>query len=348
MSLPEERSLFLIFYKIVLFFVVNEEFVFASTEDYYYESSDYQTFDQYENLDYTACDFTFRSKDNKTGLVYSPGYPSTYKPHLTCRYIFDGEFNEKVQISFDEFDLSYPMENPHNPLHCDEDVDTLTVFIELEGKMAHLGNYCGRKIPHDLMSSEKKMQMIFQSFKKSNRKGFMARYTFITDYGMRNGQQKDNSCDFTFKSSTNVVGSFSSPNFPGLYPRNIECNYHFYSKYQTLHIHFQTLDVDGVFPGCTEDTESDYIFYDNKRFCGDKVEFMENITKKSNYFKIKFVTNDVYDAMGFLASYRFENLQDGTYIASEDHISCSTSQVVFSLLLNLIVFTYHTKFIFKF
>ena len=56
-------------------------------------------------------------------------------------------------------------------------------------------------------------------------------------------------CGFMFKSQTAENGSFTSPNFPGLYPRNTECHYLFYGgNNEQIHITFPYFDVEGIPP----------------------------------------------------------------------------------------------------
>jgi len=52
-----------------------------------------------------------------------------------------------------------------------------------------------------------------------------------------------------FKSDAAQNGSFTSPNYPGLYPRNTECHYLFYgSDNQKIYIKFLDFDVEGIKP----------------------------------------------------------------------------------------------------
>ncbi len=42
-------------------------------------------------------------------------------------------------------------------------------------------------------------------------------------------------------------GTFTSPNYPGLYPRNTECHYLFFGdKKEKVHITFPYFDVEGI------------------------------------------------------------------------------------------------------
>lgn len=54
-------------------------------------------------------------------------------------------------------------------------------------------------------------------------------------------------CMFTYNSSKAESGTFTSPNFPGLYPRNTECQYFFYGlpERERVIIDFDTFDIYG-------------------------------------------------------------------------------------------------------
>lgn len=56
-------------------------------------------------------------------------------------------------------------------------------------------------------------------------------------------------CAFIFHSDDKTNGTFTSPNFPGLYPRDTECHYFFQGKpKERVHITFTKFDVDGIPP----------------------------------------------------------------------------------------------------
>lgn len=56
-------------------------------------------------------------------------------------------------------------------------------------------------------------------------------------------------CGFMFKSQTAQNGTFTSPNYPGLYPRNTECHYLFYGgNNEKIYITFPYFDVEGIPP----------------------------------------------------------------------------------------------------
>ena len=72
----------------------------------------------------------------------------------------------------------------------------------------------------------------------------------LTDYGIKTGRQlSDYPCAFVFNSSESQNGTFSSPNYPGFYPRDTECHYFFHGKEnEHVEIHFNHFHVDGIEP----------------------------------------------------------------------------------------------------
>jgi hypothetical protein len=80
-------------------------------------------------------------------------------------------------------------------------------------------------------------------------KGFSIRYSFISDYGLieRNDTSIKDICAIEFHSSVRREGIFSSPNYPGLYPRSTTCKYFFYgNQSEKVQITFHTFDIEGV------------------------------------------------------------------------------------------------------
>jgi len=70
-------------------------------------------------------------------------------------------------------------------------------------------------------------------------------------------------CSFTFNGKTNMSGDLWSPNYPGFYPRNVQCTYVFIGDVgQIILISFEYFDVEG-FGQCDLSTHSDYVLFSN-------------------------------------------------------------------------------------
>ena len=54
-------------------------------------------------------------------------------------------------------------------------------------------------------------------------------------------------CGFIYRSQKSPNGTFTSPNYPGFYPKNTECHYLFYGhEDERVHITFRHFDVEGM------------------------------------------------------------------------------------------------------
>ncbi|UYV63645.1 hypothetical protein LAZ67_2005154, partial [Cordylochernes scorpioides] len=113
------------------------------------------------------------------------------------------------------------------------------------------------------------------------------------------------------RSTESSNGSFTSPNWPGLYPRETECNYFFYGQdNERVHITFKYFDIDGV-PPCDRDTLSDFLEFSNfptvdrkmPRYCGSNRP--TTIESDVGFFRVTFRSNEKFDATGFDAFYHF-------------------------------------------
>jgi hypothetical protein len=75
-------------------------------------------------------------------------------------------------------------------------------------------------------------------------------YLFVADFAMKSGEiDKRYPCAFIFNSTSRVTGEFTSPNYPGLYPRRTECHYFFHGlPHQEVYLSFEAFDVPGDLP----------------------------------------------------------------------------------------------------
>ncbi|KAF7496719.1 Suppressor of lurcher protein 1 [Sarcoptes scabiei] len=148
------------------------------------------------------------------------------------------------------------------------------------------------------------------------KKGFEASFRFVTNFGIETGKQDSKSvCGFVFNSTTQKRGFFTSPNYPGLYPKDTECHYFFYgNSTEKIYIKFLHFDVEGVTP-CTAETASDYVEFSNVfesnreiyRHCG--LRHPKSIESDGDFLRVTFKSNGRFDGTGFKASYDFRFAQ---------------------------------------
>ncbi|KAG8233734.1 hypothetical protein J437_LFUL013141 [Ladona fulva] len=60
----------------------------------------------------TNCNQVFSSDISKNGTISSPDYPNPYPARSQCRFDFQGRGKERVQITFTDFNLYHPEDNP--------------------------------------------------------------------------------------------------------------------------------------------------------------------------------------------------------------------------------------------
>jgi len=76
---------------------------------------------------------------------------------------------------------------------------------------------------------------------------FISRGTTAADVCGRCVLSMSAACGFIYRSQRSPNGTFTSPNYPGFYPRNTECHYLFYGMpNERVHITFRQFDVEGM------------------------------------------------------------------------------------------------------
>ncbi|BFZ25077.1 hypothetical protein BsWGS_28115 [Bradybaena similaris] len=267
------------------------------------------------------CNQKIESAHHQNGTISSPYHPEAYPPQITCRYEFIGVGRERIQLRFLHLDLYYANGDPMDAKDC-QNSDSVTVYVYTNGQMQELKTWCGRKLPPMVMSSQHTMTVEFHSIHSSSTvTGFKAQYSFVTNFGITEGQQDNRgTCAFNYQSSVKSEGEITSPNYNGLYPRNTECHYLFYGRgKERVHITFLDFDVDGLNPRCEESTSSDYVSFSNfadsedrkmTRMCGQSSQDKREIWSDGPFFRVTFKSNERYDSTGFQAFYQFRGVSE--------------------------------------
>ncbi|OXU31247.1 hypothetical protein TSAR_001008 [Trichomalopsis sarcophagae] len=257
----------------------------------------------------------FSSDTTKSGMFTSPGYPNSYPPRTRCSYDFQGRGKERVQIIFHDFDV---YRSPSGTKEC-ESTDALVVYVYINGQREKTEAICRESPLRPLMSNGPRMLLEFEGLTSSRHsRGFKATYSFTENFGITTGRQEPSlyPCAFVFNSNETMNGTFTSPNYPGFYPRDIECHYFFNGQpKERVHLHFHYFDVEGVLP-CDAVSASDFVEFSNymtrdrkySRHCGQLTEF--DVDSDRSFFRVTFKSNDRLDATGFNASYVFVSEED--------------------------------------
>ncbi|KAF8572038.1 hypothetical protein P879_02643, partial [Paragonimus westermani] len=150
--------------------------------------------------------------------------------------------------------------------------------------------------------------------------GYDIEYKFVTNYGVIApfGVQRKPGCHFEFHWSHSTKGNFSSPNYPGLYPTELICEYRFSGPdVRKINIEFLEFDVESASKTCSDDRMGDYVefsschsvellSYPKRRLCHQ--------TSRLNRYRIdwyepclliRFSSNEMFVGHGFFGVYEF-------------------------------------------
>ncbi|CAG0889229.1 unnamed protein product [Cyprideis torosa] len=257
------------------------------------------------------CEKIINSRAEKSGEIDSPGFPRPYPQNTSCTYIFQGDKSERVRIEFQQFDLGpVTKDDIVDEKYPCRTMDKVSVYVHDPGteEQDKIDDFCGQEIPMAVMSTGNVMTVQFDGRRnpRKKNKGFRAKFSFLTDFGMSSGDQKaDGICEFTFNSSSMSNGTISSPNFPGYYPRNTRCDFFFFGQdNEIVDFQFKYFDVEGR-PPCTDQEASDFLEFSNfysidrgmPKLCGHQKP--KPIASDSSFFRVTFRSNHQFDGTGF-------------------------------------------------
>ncbi|KAG5451364.1 suppressor of los1-1, partial [Clonorchis sinensis] len=145
-------------------------------------------------------------------------------------------------------------------------------------------------------------------------------YQFVTDYGVTApfGVQRKPGCQFEFNLSMATKGNFSSPNYPGLYPIDITCEYRFSgNNVRKIEIEFLEFDVESASKTCSDARMGDYVelrscyplellTYPKRRLCHQQTaDNRYHIEWYEPCVLLKFFSNEHFAGTGFFGLYTF-------------------------------------------
>ncbi|XP_015232064.1 PREDICTED: CUB domain-containing protein 2 [Cyprinodon variegatus] len=221
-----------------------------------------------------------------SGNISSPNFPGLYPYNIDCAWLIVVAEGSSVLLTFHHFELEY---------HASCAYDYIKIYngiSEDEGNL--LGIFCGDISPPQFTSSWNVMSIIFHSDRHVAHRGFSV--------GYRKGE-----CQQVLSV---VSGNFTSPNFPNIYPNNINCHWSITLEAgYRIKLYFPVMDLEGrnsLSDECDYDSVS---VYDGDsqadalmgRWCGR--EQPPSIISKGNQLLVVLSTDRNEAHRGFSASY---------------------------------------------
>ncbi|XP_065202330.1 suppressor of lurcher protein 1-like [Planococcus citri] len=277
----------------------------------------------------------FDSSKMPSGSFYSKWFPYSYNSSDVEMFYFRGHQDEKVQITFDKFNLFSKGPSPNE--RCGIDNSISSISYKKTDRSIDWERFCGTRKPLPIMSEEEQFSLRYEPvvipannlMREQNQEiGFNASFRFVKNYGIdyqsSPNDQSNYGCDFTYDSEDYPNGTFNSPNFPGTYPTPILCYFTFKGVESNIFFNFTHFNLIGS-TDCNEEvdkkdklqilTASDGFTDENKQeFCGNHTEiFNVTITNRTAFIIFYHQTNfsDVelsnYEFVGFSATFLFTN-----------------------------------------
>ncbi|XP_064627219.1 cubilin-like [Lineus longissimus] len=161
------------------------------------------------------CEYRFSSETVTSGIFNSPNFPKEYPDRTYCKYYIDGSADERIRITFLEFELEIRSE-----AGCL--FDYLELYgIDEEDVPYFVDRLCGTTVPQPIISKYPKLEIIFKSDYIKGHKGFRAKYEFLSDR-WQPFSPSNKLCGADYM--TGNGGVIMSPGFPR-FMSNVECTW---------------------------------------------------------------------------------------------------------------------------
>ncbi|KAG8192223.1 hypothetical protein JTE90_014084 [Oedothorax gibbosus] len=264
--------------------------------------------------DAAKCDRMFVSTADspKNGTFGAPYMTNQQNYSRQCIYTFIATEDERVQITFTHFAL-----RGSKPQCNHEYID---LYMEIEDPAVDLihtpfgGRICAKNIPVARISMYETLVLAFYTDRQRvTPELFGGTYEFIDAAQYVMGTPTPNAvCSYKVYSDRKREGDMLSPTYPGVYPKNLRCNYNFYGKRgQRLRLEFMDFDLLYGGPHCPFDFVK---IYDGESeeyplintYCGQQRNLV--VFSSSENLYVKFVTlqrNADNSNRGFKAAYEF-------------------------------------------
>ncbi|XP_061694360.1 CUB domain-containing protein 2 isoform X2 [Syngnathoides biaculeatus] len=233
-----------------------------------------------------------------SGVISSPGYPGEYSNDADCTWLIHVSNSSAVTLLF----LDFQMEN-NEGCHF----DYVALFDGSTVSHRHLGTYCGADMPPTVVTATSQLLLVFKSDFNIGGRGFKAYYY-------------SGECQQVL---SDIGGNFSSPNFPQIYPNNINCHWSIsLAPGYRIKLFFPVMDLEGR-NSLTDACDYDWVaVYDGEeqeahalmgRWCG--AERPPSLISRGNKMLVVLSTDRDEAHKGFTASYLGDLVRREKWIA---------------------------------
>ncbi|XP_062336735.1 CUB domain-containing protein 2 [Osmerus eperlanus] len=220
-----------------------------------------------------------------SGIISSPGYPQEYTNNANCSWTIHVSNRSVVTLVF----LDFQLENNEG---CN--FDFVALFDGPTITHRHLGNYCGGDKPPNMVTTSNQLLVVFNSDFNIGGRGFKAYYY-------------SGECQQVL---SEVNDNFTSPNYPSIYPNNINCHWIInLAEGYRIKLSFPVIELEernSLTDEC--DYDSVVVFDGNSQtdpilghWCG--FEHPPYLISKGNQLLVVLSTDRNYAYKGFSASY---------------------------------------------
>lgn len=165
-----------------------------------------------------------------TGEITSPGYPNAYKTKVECEWLIETDFDQSVEITFDDINLEKVSGCRY---------DKVTLYGGVDETAPKLVELCHTDKPVKYTSPTNKLFVKFTSDFSFTSRGFKATYRMV-----------DIMCGGRFSAPTGLI---HSTNYPMNYPNNQNCEWLIQvDKNTVVNLTFTDFDIEDT-TNCTDD-----------------------------------------------------------------------------------------------
>ncbi|GBP77687.1 Dorsal-ventral patterning tolloid-like protein 1 [Eumeta japonica] len=226
------------------------------TSDWYIDNGVPLILEKFREKRPRKCDRTFVSRGEVLNGTFSA--PELHNPgnhSRQCLYTFLAMPGQRVLVEFRTFDLRG---KPPECMH--EYLDIYSELASLEAgelvNSAFGGRYCGPIPPRRRVSLHRAIALAFFTDKPYTPATlFAGTFQFINSSEFEVGTPAQNTlCSFTIEANKRKTGALVSPTYPGVYPKDIVCNYQFVGQPgQRIRLEFRDFDLFFGGPHCPFD-----------------------------------------------------------------------------------------------